>query len=170
MVQNVCNMVWFLLKQVCISKYNTKLIFVKFMRFYGIYLIIKRPVFKSCILPCQALEVDRDGRSDRSTDVHETCTKAKLAWPVDRLKLPHSRVGAVDQAVDHKHWPGRPGGRPEGSTVDFLTVGRSTGRGKMPFSAANGQIPNGVINTPKNFKSKISPIYKCFNTSFQKSF
>ena len=37
-------------------------------------------------------------------------------------------------------------------TVTFLTVGRSTdrstGRAKMPFSAANGQIPNRVINTP----------------------
>ena len=65
------------------------------------------------------------GRPGRSTDVYETCTKAKLAWPidraVDRLKSPHSPVGAVDREL----WPGRPGGRPareqllsESGTVD----------------------------------------------------
>ena len=92
------------------------------------------------------------GRPDRSTDVHETCTKAKLAWPVDRavdwLKSPHSRVGAVDREL----WPGQPGGRPLRSTAKNLTVGRSigrsTGRAFWSFSAANGQIFKGAINTP----------------------
>ena len=76
------------------------------MRFYGIYLIIKRLVFESYILPCQALAVDRDGRPDQwsvdrcAQDMH----KGQLAWSVDRavdrLKSTHSRVGPVDRAVD----------------------------------------------------------------------
>ena len=76
------------------------------------------------------------GRPDRSTDVHETCTRAKLAWPVDRavdrLKSPHSRVGAVDR----KPWPvDRAVDRPESNCS--LDLARSTGRST---GGLNGQF------------------------------
>ena len=71
---------------------------------------------------------------------------------VDRLQVPHSRVGAVDRTVDSRLGIGRPRGRPAGSTVRNLIVGRSTGRwtGRafQPFPAANGQNFYGAINTP----------------------
>ena len=62
-------------------------------------------------------------------DVH----KGQPIWPVDRLKAPHSRVGAGWPAVDRWLWPvdwrhngykydrcaGRSGGQPEGHFLAF---------------------------------------------------
>ena len=68
----------------------------------------------------------RAGRPSRSTDVHETCTKA---CPLGRST---ARLTA-------------------GSTLKKMTVGRSTGwstgREKLPFPGTNGKIYFWVINT-----------------------
>ena len=75
--QNVCNMFWFLLKHVCISKYINELIFGDFMRIYEILLKIKRPSFYplKCwtgLLPVdRPVDRDRSRSTGRSTDVHK---------------------------------------------------------------------------------------------------
>ena len=106
----------------------------------------------------------------------------------------------VDRAIDRTESSalfiqlGRPGGepllsgsghsrlsgRPLGSTVKFLTVGwstgRSIGRAFWPFSAANGQIFKGAINTPfevdfhQEFKEPKFLYSLVFLYKFQKSF
>ena len=70
------------------------------------------------------------GRPTRSTG-RELCSLYQLGRPARESLLSRSSPG-----------------RPVGATVKFLTVGRSTGRAFLPFSAANGQIFKWVINTP----------------------
>ena len=123
-------------------------IFRYFMRFFR---KLKTQVFSPLMLPVRLWRSTgpRVGRSDRSTDVHKVMNADQPLEPVDRavdrLQVPHSRVGAVDRTVDREQgtvdravdrpesncsldWHDRPGGRPAGSTVKNLTVGRSTGR------------------------------------------
>ena len=68
-----------------------------------------------------------------------TSSLYQLGWPGGRSAREPLLSGSS---------PGRPGGRPVGSTVKNLTVGRSTGRANLPLSSANRQNFNGVINTP----------------------
>ena len=130
--------------------------------------------------------VAMSGRPGRSTDVHRTCTQP--SWEAGRPGRSTARelcsleslrsTGSVDRAESSAlckparstgrstgqrvvalwFWHGRPGGRPEGSTIDLFTISRSTGRPIWAFLAANGQIFKWVINTP--FESY-------FSTSFQ---
>ena len=100
------------------------------------------------------------GRSTRqSTDCNHPC----LGWcqSTNRLRA----LWMVDWAVDRQCL-----------TVKNLTVGRSTGRSKLTFSAANDYILRGykygfswaVFN--KNFRELFSHLYKYFCSKFLKSF
>ena len=89
-VQNICNMFWFLIKHVCISKCITELI----CRIYGILLKVKRQVFN----PYKMLDWPSVGRPsfDRMIDR----TRSRLTTLVDRC---------VQTCTA---WAGRPHGRP----------------------------------------------------------
>ena len=121
-VQNICNMFWFLLKHVCISKYITELIFEEFMRIYGNLLKVKRPRFKSlnCWTGLCRSTKPEVGPPLRSIDVHKRAQQG----PIDRM-VDQQRVSALCK------WPGRPGGhlpvygRPAGRPL-FLTVRNPT--------------------------------------------
>jgi len=163
---------------------------MEFMRFYEIYLILKRQVFKSWNQTCQALAVDRPVDRTRSRSIGTVDRRARgrahsqplrpVDRAVDRLQVPHSRVGAVDRTVDRRLGIDRPRGRPTSSTVRNLTIGRSTGRsiGRafQPFLAANGQNFYGAINTPLEvvFQQEFQELKflssLVFCTSFQKCF
>ena len=88
-------------------------------------------------MPCQALAVDRT--QDRSTDVHKVMHAGHPLGPVDRavdrLQVPHSRVGAADRTVDREAWHGRPSSRP--ASKCSLELARSTWRSN---SRLNGQF------------------------------
>ena len=110
--------------------------------------------------------VDQNGRPD----VHKTCTR-----PYQLAGRPSGRPTEVNPLSG---CPGRPGGRPvrepllsgsgrgrlAGSTVYFLTVGRSTGRSTgrpiWALSAANGNILFGPLYTPS---------LGCFGQDFQRA-
>ena len=89
-------------------------IFVDFYKFYGIFRIFKNPVSDpEPSLPGSGGRPARStgprvGRPDRSTDVHKVVHADQLLEPVDRavdrLQVPHSRVGAVDRTVDREAW------------------------------------------------------------------
>ena len=105
-------MCWFLVTHICYSEILQELIFVKFIGFYGILLEIKNLNFKflkNSARPHWRLIGRSTGRvvsrPDRSTDVHETCTKDQPNRLVDQLKALNSRVLPVDQAVDRQAWP-----------------------------------------------------------------
>ena len=80
----------------------------------GFNWIIKTQFSSSENQPCQARRstgpIDRT--QSRSTDVHKDVHADQPLRPVDRLKVPHSRVGAVDRTVDREAWHGRPSDRP----------------------------------------------------------
>ena len=118
------------------------------------------------------------GRSTkRSTD----CKCPTLGWgrSIGRSTV---SLGTVDRAVDRPErncsldLHGRPGGRPEGSTVIFLTVGRSTGRSFLTLSAVKGQNSYGGYKYPiwswfsLSFQERKIYILKVFYYKFQKSF
>ena len=143
-------------------------------------MIIKRPVFKSYILLCQALAADRDGRPDQwSVDRtgRPMCTRRAqrpVVWPVDRavdrLKSAHSRVGPVDRrstgqrAVALWFWArstGQSTGRLNGQFFDRWLVDRSVDR-KVNFDLVSCQwaeflwglfIPHLKLVFTKNIKS-----------------
>ena len=145
------------------------------MWFYRIFYKVKRPVFESYILPCQALAVDRDGRPDQwSIDRtgRRMCTR-HAQRPVCLVGRPSGRPTEVSplsgwpgrparEPLLSGSGPGRPGGRPAGSTVKNLTVGQSTGqstrRSFLTFLPANGQ------NFVGGYKY---PTFELFSTSFQ---
>ena len=144
------------------------------MWFYRIYLKLKKLVFESWICPARLW---RSTGMVNWTSNRSMCTR-RAQRPSDLADRPCGRPTEVSplsgaagrpggrlftlarstgrstgqRAVALWIWYGRLGGRPEGSTVKNVTVGqstgRSTGRAFWPFSAANGQISNGAINTP----------------------
>ena len=74
----------------------------------GFFRILKTQVFSPLMLPTRLWRstgpVDRT--QSRSTDVHKVVHADQLLGPVDqavdRLQVPHSRVGAVDRTVDRE--------------------------------------------------------------------
>ena len=131
--------------------------------------MIKNQVFQVPKSVCQALAVDRPvyrTRSRLTGSFDRTCTQT-CTQPAPWADRPSGRPTEGNplsgcpgrpggrparEPLLSGSGPGRPGGRPEGSTVKNSTVGRSTGRSTgrpiLALSAANGQIPFGVINTP----------------------
>ena len=112
--------------------------FCGFLRNLWDFLEIKIPSFSvlECLLPGSG---GRPGRSigprvdrpDQSTDVHKDVHADQPLGPVDRLQVPHSRVGAVDRTVDHEQGTvDRAVDRPESNLLSGLarSTGRSTGR------------------------------------------
>ena len=103
---NSLQYVWFLVIHICYSNILHELIFVEFI---GFYWRLNDQVFSSKISAGSHWQSTGPvvGRSDRSTDVHEMCTKEQpcrlVDCTVDRLKAPNSRVLPVDRAVDRRH-------------------------------------------------------------------
>ena len=139
MVQNVWYLSWNFYHMFVYQWKMIKLFLWNFRRFMGFFRIILNPVFwPRTMLPGSG------SRPGRSTDVHKTCTLGQplglVDRAVDRLQVPHSRVGAVDRSVDRKAWAvdwtdsicsldwnGRPGGRPLASNGQIFNHWRSTG-------------------------------------------
>ena len=146
-VQIVCNMCWFLVTHICYSNILQELIFVEFIGFYGILLKLKCLSFKFWNISQTSwrsigwLTGSVVGRPDRSTDVHEMCTRTSHVgrstarstdWKYPTLGYCRSTgrstdmLCPVDRAVDRRHngqkynrWAGRPVGRPEGHFWPF---------------------------------------------------
>ena len=74
----------------------------------GFFRILKTQVFSPLMLPARLWQSTgpRVGRPDRSIDVHKVVHADQPLEPVDRvvdrLQVPHSRVGAVDRMVDRQ--------------------------------------------------------------------
>ena len=130
-----------------------------------------------CMSSCTS--VNRDGRPICTGHAQRPAIRP-VDRAVDRLKSPHSRVGA-----------GQPGGRPlalarstgrstGGTTIIKMTVGRSTGRSTrrsvLPFPGCQRADFWRVITPPpwlissRLFRAKIFHLLKCFSNKFKRVF